>query len=133
MRTLLTITALMPTLIAFLFYVPNFLYALPEENIVSFSSQPNPFDSRNQNATIMYYLTADADAVLKIFDLLGMLVKEYRFSNGENGAKRGWNRVNWNGENDVGRKVSKGGYICFLEVNIDGSRSKGIYKIGVVH
>ena len=113
--------------------ISTFVWALPKETIVKFASQPNPFDSRNQNTSIIYYLNSNAETTLKIFDLLGFMVKEYRFYSGENGAKKGWNRISWNGENEVGRKVSKGGYICFLEVNDNGGRSTAMYKIGVVH
>ncbi|MFH1283140.1 MAG: FlgD immunoglobulin-like domain containing protein [bacterium] len=109
------------------------LYSLPQEKIASFFSYPNPFDSRKQSAKIYYYLNTNSHVSMKIYDAFGMLVKEYSFNEGTGSGSKGWNKVIWDGENENGDKVGKGGYICYLETESGGQLSKSYHKIGVIH
>ena len=109
------------------------LYSLPQEKIINFSNYPNPFDSRIQNTEIIYELESDSEVTIKIYDLLGYPVREYSFSSGSNGGGQGWNRVVWNGENENGDKVAKGGYICWLYIDRGERFAQAYHKIGVIH
>ncbi|MGC8867338.1 MAG: hypothetical protein ACP5PA_03905, partial [Elusimicrobiales bacterium] len=83
--------------------------------------------------TIAYILNDEAEVTISIYDLLGYLVKEFRFSRGQNGAKLGSNYVEWNGKNELGSFVSKGGYI--VRIKASGPRGSKIItkKIGIIH
>lgn len=112
---------------------PVFLLSLPQERIIEFANYPNPFDSRTESTLIIYYLQDNSKTTLKIYDLFGYLVKEYSFNAGRIGGTRGWNRIKWNGENEMGRKVGKGGYICMLYTDAGSQNGRAYHKIGVVH
>lgn len=96
------------------------------------SNYPNPFDSRKEETVITYQLAYEQSVRIRIVDFFGYPVKEFYFSAGETGARMGENIVRWDGTDESGQKVSKGGYIC--EVSVEGDRpSRGIRKIGVSH
>jgi hypothetical protein len=98
---------------------------------------PNPFDPRkgglDGKTAITYVLSDNAEVTITLYDLLGYVVKEFAFSSGAEGGRPGPNAVTWDGRNDLGSFVSKGGYIA----RIKASNSKGskviIRKIGVIH
>lgn len=93
---------------------------------------PNPFDSRKEETTISYQIPRDASVRIKIVDLFGYPVKEFNFSQGEMGARSGENNVRWDGTDETGQKVAKGGYIC--QVILEGDQvATGVRKIGVIH
>ena len=82
---------------------------------------------------ITYTLNDDAEVTITLYDLLGYVVKEYHFATGADGGKAGPNFVFWDGKNELGGFVSKGGYI----VRVKASSSKGskviMRKIGIIH
>jgi len=78
------------------------------------SVYPNPF---NPAATIQYSIPEMSDVELKIFDILGREI--WNLSAGEKPA--GTYRVQWDGTNNIGNKVSSGIYILRLTV---GKHSK---------
>ena len=48
------------------------------------------------------------------------------------GARGGQNRVPWDGTDETGQKVAKGGYVC--QVTVEGGQPvRGVRKIGVLH
>lgn len=110
------------------------LFALGEtprliEQLINY---PNPFDSRKEETFISYRLPQDLPVRVRIYDLFGYRVKEFNFSAGELGARRGENIVRWDGTDGSGQKVSMGGYLC--QVTVEGEQSaRGIRKIGVIH
>ena len=69
---------------------------------------PNPF---NPTTTLKYALKENVDVSLKVYNVLGQLVKT--LVNGQQAA--GWKEANWDGTNDLGAKVSSGIYIYRLE------------------
>jgi len=101
------------------------------------SNFPNPVDTRKGGVegrtAITYVLNDNAEVTITIYDLLGYLVWERRYGNGEKGGKLGPNFVLWDGKNDMGGFVSKGGYI----VRVKASSPKGskviTRKVGVIH
>ena len=101
------------------------------------SSYPNPVDLRKGGVEgrvdITYTLNDNAEVTMTIYDLLGYVVREFKFSSGSEGGKLGPNHVLWNGQNGLGGVVGKGGYI----VRVKASSPKGskviIRKVGVIH
>ena len=69
---------------------------------------PNPF---NPTTTLKYALKENVDVSLKVYNVLGQLVKT--LVNGQQAA--GWKEANWDGTNDLGARVSSGIYIYRLE------------------
>jgi hypothetical protein len=107
------------------------------EVLSAVTNYPNPFDPRKGGAEaktyIAYTLADNSEVTITLYDLLGYMVKEFKFSSGSEGARPGPNTVTWDGRNDLGGFVSKGGYIA----RVKASSSKGskiiIRKIGVIH
>ena len=99
------------------------------ENLINY---PNPFDSRREETLIAYSIPQDMPVRIRIYDLFGYQIKDFHFSPGENGARSGENTIRWDGTDESGQKVSKGGYIC--QVTVEGDQpARGIRKIGVIH
>ncbi len=96
-------------------------------------NSPNPFDSRIQNTTIYYTLQSNSDVEIKIYDMLGYLVKIYSYKSGLTGGQIS-NQLIWDGTNSLGAKVSKGGYILILKAtDPNGSKTEKRCLIGVIH
>jgi hypothetical protein len=106
----------------------HFSAATPLE-VYSITNYPNPFNSRQENTTILCTLEADCEVKVMIYDLLGNPVKEYPGKTETAGIKR----IIWDGTNDNGSKVAKGGYICVVEIMNGGLKVMATRKIGVVH
>jgi flagellar hook assembly protein FlgD len=101
--------------------------AIEVYNIIT--NYPNPFNSRQENTTILYTLTADCEVKTKIYDLFGNQVRDYPQKVETAGIKR----LVWDGTDDSGSKVAKGGYICIVEIMNDGVKVMATRKIGIVH
>lgn len=71
---------------------------------------PNPF---NPTTTIKYALKENADVTLRIYNVLGQVVKTLVNARQDAGFKT----VSWDGTNDLGAKVSSGIYIYRIEAN----------------
>lgn len=87
---------------------------------------PNPFDSR-KGATKIFILTDYPKGSyfrVKIFDVFGYPVKDC-------GYVEGGSSIVWDGRDESGRCVAKGGYL--VVVFSDDGRISGVKKIGVVH
>jgi len=93
------------------------------------SNYPNPFDSRNQFTTIIYSFSREGRGRMVIYDLFGNKVKEYPLESSGTGASR----IIWDGTNEMGQKVAKGGYICVVEVLTSSNKVLATRKIGVIH
>ncbi len=72
---------------------------------------PNPF---NPTTNIQYSTVTPGTVSVKIFDISGKLLKEFR----EEHAKAGEYRVIWDGRNNFGEKVSSGAY--FYQISTGG-------------
>ena len=90
---------------------------------------PNPFDSRTGSTTIYYKLKVTAGVEITIYDLFGNIVRTYDSSYNGPGAET----ISWDGTNDSGKKVAKGGYICLLSVQTPEKTYLATRKIGVIH
>ena len=95
-------------------------------NVTNF---PNPFDSREGSTTICYTLAAESEVQAKIYDLLGNLIREYPSKIEAAGIKT----VVWDGTDQYGSKVSKGGYILAVEIKSGSANMVAMRKIGVIH
>ena len=93
------------------------------------TNYPNPFDSRYEATSIVYKVETESQIKMKIYDLFGNLVREYNVG----GSILGTNEIVWDGTNEAGQKVAKGGYICVLEVLNNSNRIVTTRKIGVIH
>ena len=98
---------------------------------------PNPFDSRKAGregqTQIAYQLLKDVPVTVTLYDLMGFRVRRWSFSAGQNGGRDGANNFLWDGTDDTGRKVSKGGYLAQIEIDLPGTSVSVIRKIGVIH
>jgi hypothetical protein len=105
--------------------------------ISNLRNYPNPFDPRKggiEGKTAITYMLADnAEVTLTLYDLLGYVVKELKFSSGSEGGKAGPNIVTWDGRNSLGGFVSKGGYIARVKASSPKGSKIIIRKIGVIH
>jgi len=100
------------------------LGALPAEGIGEASVYPNPFDSRQREASIHFELNANAEVSIRVFSVFGRAIKAMSFS-----GVAGSNTASWDGSDDSGRKVSKGIYLMVIE----SGGAKKVLKVGVIH
>ena len=68
---------------------------------------PNPF---NSSTTLSYYLPADAEVQLVIFDIVGRTVRTFRLGNQLAGSYH----IAWNGIDETGNQVASGVYFMTL-------------------
>jgi hypothetical protein len=81
---------------------------------------PNPFGrGEDQLAFISFRLESDSEVEIKIFTLLGELVKTYQF-NATSGLHD--RMIRWDGRNDRGVQVLNGVYLCFIDIKATGKR-----------
>ena len=81
------------------------------------STFPNPFNPIAGPVYISYRLNANAEASIFIYDKVGSLIFSLRFSEGDNGGKRGWNKVTWNGVTGLNNIVGNGEYSFKIVAN----------------
>lgn len=121
-KTIITAIALMSLTCVFI------NSSLPDKSRM-ITNYPNPFDSRLGSTTIAYDLFSESTVKIKIYDLLGNLVREYPAAIEYAGTVR----LVWDGTNEAGQKVAKGGYICVVEINSGAVKFLAMRKIGVIH
>lgn len=85
-------------------------YILPEHPIL-YQNYPNPF---NQSSIIKFLLPKDEKISLKIFNLLGKVVKTFYQ---DEYFLKGHYQVEWTGISDSGESVASGVYFCRLEID----------------
>ncbi len=111
--------------------------ALPRALLSEVTNAPNPFDSRKPGpegqTRVSYVLDRDAPVRVTLYDLLGFRVRRWEFSPGQEGSRSGANSFLWDGTNEAGQKVSKGGYLAQIEVETPQGIATAIRKIGVIH
>jgi hypothetical protein len=117
--------------------IASFASPRPTPVISDVINVPNPFDSRKPGregqTQISYRLEVEGPVTIALYDLLGVRVQRWAFRAGENGGKAGANVVWWDGTNEAGQKVSKGGYLAQIEVETPETVATVIRKIGVIH
>jgi flagellar hook assembly protein FlgD len=104
------------------------------------TNYPNPVDTRKGGLEgrtfISYLLASDAQVDITVYDLLGYRVMHWNFQAATEGGKQGPNNVplgGWDGTNEAGQKVSKGGYLAQIKVGGSKGSTTVIRKIGVIH
>lgn len=113
-------------------------FKAPASTLTGTVNYPNPFAAGTESTTIAYTLTKDSEVTIRIFNLIGDLVRKLEFaagSEGGKGAENGYtNRISWNGRNADGMIVANGTYICRIIAEAsDGSGTfKEIRKIAVI-
>jgi flagellar hook assembly protein FlgD len=95
----------------------------------SLTNYPNPFDSRQESTTISFHVPADTRVTVRIYDLFGTLVREYPSRH----ANAGTNTLVWDGTDNDGVKVAKGGYLCTVTAEHETLQLVAVRKIGVIH
>ncbi len=110
---------------------------LPQPLITDVINVPNPFDSRKSGlkgqTQIVYRLDKDVPVTVTLYSLTGFRVRRWQFTAGQNGGREGVNYFSWDGTNEYGQKVSKGGYLAQIEINLPGAVVSVVRKIGVIH
>ncbi|MFH1961853.1 MAG: FlgD immunoglobulin-like domain containing protein [bacterium] len=88
------------------------LFVMPEM-LGELINYPNPFSSGKDGfTTIEYYLDVPMDVEIRIYNLLGELVRNMDVPS----DKAGTQQVRWDGRNGSGDIVGNGGYICVVRV-----------------
>jgi hypothetical protein len=117
--------------------MPHATQALPEPLITDLTNAPNPVDIRKPGfagqTEISYQLAQDARVSVELYDLLGRKVRGWNFASGVNGGLRGANSFVWDGTNEHGRKVTKGGYLVEIVIETPQTTVTAVRKIGVIH
>lgn len=110
---------------------------LPQAVVSDLTNYPNPFDSRKTGlegqTQISYSLAQDANVSVEIYGLMGHRVRQWDFAAGSQGGRQGANLIAWDGTNESGRKVSKGGYLAQITIETPDSAVTAVRKIGVIH
>jgi hypothetical protein len=109
----------------------------PREIISDLINIPNPFDSRlsglEGSTQITYRLSGDYPVSVTLYDLLGHKVRDWTFRSGDNGGRSGINAFLWDGTNENGQKVARGGYLAQIEIVTPETVVTAIRKIAVIH
>ncbi|MFC2061807.1 hypothetical protein ACFLUV_04775 [Elusimicrobiota bacterium] len=107
---------------------------LPDKAIEKVSNYPNPvrFDKGDAKTKITYLLKEDSSVEVYLYDMMGYLVKKWKFNKGEEGGKRGSNFFDWFGVNEEDAKVAKGGYILRIVVKSSEGTVERTRKIGII-
>jgi hypothetical protein len=84
---------------------------------------PNPFSS---TTSISYKLAEQSNISVKIYNVLGQIVKEYRVGTQSAGIQR----VEWDGRDKFGRKVSPGVYFYQLVTSNKSQAKKMLFGFG---
>jgi hypothetical protein len=106
--------------------------AIPTPRLEGLVNYPNPFNPLQTPTYIAYTLERDSAVIVRLFDLGGEPVREWNFGAGENGGRRGENKLSWNGVNEDGERVAAGGYVCQVIASDEAGLIQGVRKIGVV-
>ena len=92
----------------------------PEEYSIDIKNYPNPF---NSNTIIDFYITNDSKVDLKIFDIMGNLVRNLVSDRMPSGLKK----INWDGTNNNREDIAAGVYFYQLIVNETLFSNKMVY------
>ena len=92
----------------------------PEDYSIDIKNYPNPF---NSNTIIDFYITNDSKVDLKIFDIMGNLVRNLVSDRMPAGLKK----INWDGTNNNREDIAAGVYFYQLIVNETLFSNKMVY------
>jgi hypothetical protein len=96
----------------------------------SFFNYPNPFNSNLETTLINYQLEQTSNLNIRIYTLLGELVRAYSFNatDPEGIADLNSRQIVWDGTNEKGQQVLNGVYVAVLTTN----HGKATTKIAVI-
>jgi hypothetical protein len=116
-------------------YFSSDVYNIMTDNLKeAFVVYPNPFvQSEHPRATIKFLLKEQSDVSIRIYTLLGELVRS-KWDRNLKGLPPGTydSEVFWDGRNDRGDKVLNGVYLCTIEIRSGNSTKRFITKIGYI-
>lgn len=81
------------------------------------SAYPSPFNPLAGPVYISYRLNANAETNVFIYDKVGSLIYSLNFLESQNGGKKGWNKVLWNGVTGSNNMVGNGDYTFKIVAN----------------
>ncbi len=81
------------------------------------SAFPSPFNPIAGPVYISFRLNANAETNIYIYDRVGSLIFSLKFVEGQNGGKRGWNKVTWNGITGSNNMAGNGEYSFKIVAN----------------
>ena len=116
------------------YFSSGVFYVITDNLKEAFIVYPNPFiQSEYPVAKIRFLLKERSDVVLRIYTLLGELVRS-KWNMNLNGLNPGPydGDVFWDGTNDRGEKVLNGVYLCTIEIRGQSSTKRFITKIGYI-
>ncbi|MFA6433865.1 MAG: kelch repeat-containing protein [Elusimicrobiales bacterium] len=110
---------------------------VPSKALSGITNFPNPFSAGKETTRIRYALTADSSVGIRIYTLLGDLVRvlDCPFATpgcGKGGASGQSNELVWDGKNGAGRIVANGMYLAEITAESAAGRQKEIRRIGVL-
>ena len=105
---------------------------LPNE-VNDASTYPNPVDTRISDCTFVYTLKRDVQVTLRLYTILGALVREWTFDAGTAGGQSGTNEMTWDGTNAYGEKVATQILLLRIHAATEGVGNTVIIKVGVIH
>jgi len=102
-------------------YYIFYLYIVDNESTIGsfliLSAFPNPF---NPTVTLKYNLSRKGSIKIKIYnitcEMISTLLDGYKTN--------GWHSINWDGNNQYGKKVAAGSYICQLSTDYNIETTK---------
>ncbi len=107
-------------------FLEQLLAALLPRETVLLPNYPNPF---NPETWIPYHLASDADVLLSIYDINGMLVRELDLGHQRAGYYTDRSRAAyWDGRNGLGERAASGIYFYQLQVRVDPVTGAGDYS-----
>ena len=119
----------------------DYIYSTPlttadtDKVLSSVSNYPNPFNSRKEKTTLFYYLNQDTGIEVRIYDSIGHFVRKFNYTAGIIGKTvKGDCTMEWDGKNEQGEYVAKGGYFVVIEApDTKGEDKKIVRMVGVIH
>jgi outer membrane protein assembly factor BamB len=81
------------------------------------SAFPSPFNPIAGPVYISYRLNANAVTNIFLYDKFGSLVFSLKYTEGQNGGRRGWNKIVWNGITGSNSIVGNGDYTFKIVAN----------------
>ena len=93
---------------------------------------PLPWGADSATLSIDYQLSADANVEIRIYDIAGELQKKLDLMQGEEGGKRGFNQLSWNGINDYNESIRNGPYVLYLVAENETGKAMAKTKLLVL-
>jgi len=109
----------------------------PAQILSGVTNFPNPFAAGSETTRIRYALTLDSTVRIRIYTLLGDLVRILDCGSGTPGCGKGdpsgpANEILWDGKNGAGRTVANGMYLAEICAESAVGKQKEIRRIGVI-